>query len=207
MSHRVLTVTDGRDRASEPHGRSQDGCAQLLQDCRLGAIIRNSGARQRLVLHHDADAVHARLVELSTLDSYGALLIFRHAKSATVPDYGADVPLPQPVMTKDCDGRERVIQTVCRAGDGHIERRKILDAATGKYRMTWVEVGYPYCPLTYWPSLSSVAQARLDYRLWFNALSRLLPTIPPLDRWTIAGLGAEAAPWGWDNDNQPLDQR
>ena len=55
--------------------------------------------------------------------------------------------------------------------------------------------------------MASVTASRLDYRLWFNTLTQLYGLIPPLQSWTVTGMGADASPWGWDNDNQPVAER
>jgi len=203
MSHISLALKEQEEDHFERHKRSQDGCAQLLADRRLGATIPGTESQQRLVLHPDAECVHERLAELSSDDPYGALLVFRHARRGIIPDYSNEIPIPQPVLTLDNRGRERVVKTLCKAGDGDLAYRRIMDPETGKFRMGWIEIGYPYCPITYWPSATSVIESRLDYRLWHNALTQLLPTIPPLRQWEISGIGAESQPWGWANDNIP----
>ena len=207
MSHITLNLSDLSNGDSEYHRLSRDGCAQLLQDRKLGANIPSTLSQQRLVLHPDAEEIHRHLCDISHSDPYGAILIFRHGRHGMIPDYCQEVPQPQPVYGIDKHGRERIVDSVCRAGDGHLEQRTQIDPQSGKKRFIWVEVGYPYCPITYWPSVASVTASRLDYRLWFNALCDLHRRLPPLKSWAIAELGAVAAPWGWDNDNIPQTDR
>lgn len=203
MSHHCLNLSEQCNVDSEYHSLSRDGCAQLLQDRKLGARIPTTLNQQRLVLHADAELLHRQLCQISQQDPYGALLVFRHARHGLIPDYCHDIPQPQPVYGLDKRGRERIVHSVCMAGDGHVEQRKITDPHSGETRLIWVEVGYAYCPITYWPSATSVSASRLDYRLWFNALTMLWSQLPQLKSWKVTGMGAEAAPWGWDNDNLP----
>ena len=202
MSDRQLALSDEDNRTGERRRVLVDSCAQLLRDQPLGAFIPSTGNHQRLVLHPDAEAVHEALCRMSQHDAYGALLIFRHGLWGEIPDYGIEQPRPHPVYAPDKRGRDRIVQTTCKDGDGHLEQRRVRDPQTGRYNLIWVEMVYPYCPLTYWPTLTSVAASRLDYRMWFNALRLLYGMLPPLRQWQVRGIGAESTPWGWDNDNE-----
>ena len=206
MSHHALHPNDISNPDNEYPRKSIDSCVRAMKDHRLGAFIPSTCGQQRLVLHTDADNVHEKLCAISRHDPLGALLVLQYGRSGTVPDYGQDMPQPQPVYGRDRNGRERIVQSTIRAGDGHVEQRRVIDAATGQPRLIWVEVSYPYCPITYWPSAASVAASRREYRMWFNALTQLAGLLPPLQIWQVRGMGAQAAPWGGDNDNLPAHQ-
>ena len=201
MSHHSLMLMDQAPLETERHALSKDGLAQLAKDRKLGAYIPTTSAAQRLVLHPDAETVHWHLAQLSQNDPYGGLLIFRHAVRGLPPDYCADIPAPQPVRSVTKGGREKAVEVTVHGG--HMEQRRVFNKETKTYRIAWVEVGYPYCPLSYWPSLECVTESRRDYRLWINALTQLLSRLPPLKTWAVRTLGADPAPWGWTNDNLP----
>lgn len=203
MSHHCLAVAEADQAESETYAVSRDGLAKMAKDYKLGASIPTTAAQQRLVLHPDAETVHEQLALLSRHDPYGALLIFRHALRAAIPDYCDDTPIPQAVHSLDKNGKEKVVRAQLRGGDSHIEQRRIFNKETNTYRTAWVEVGYPYCPLSYWPSIECVVESRRDYRLWINALTQLDTMLPLLKKWTVQGLGADPTPWAWDNDNHP----
>ena len=114
MSHITLNLSDLSNGDSEYHRLSRDGCAQLLQDRKLGANIPSTLSQQRLVLHPDAEVIHRHLCDISHSDPYGAILIFRHGRHGMIPDYCQEVPQPQPVYGIDKHGRERIVDSVCR---------------------------------------------------------------------------------------------
>jgi len=207
MSHQPFALAEKKAPPRIASAPSMDGCRQLMLNHKLGHRIPATGHRQRLVLHPDADAVHQRLIDFTLHDPLGAELLFRHARQGLTPGYSDDIPIPHPVFKSVERGRERIVENVCRVGDGHIERKSIVDPKTGKMRLAWIEIGYPYCPLSYWPSIASVTESRREYRLWFNALTQLWPMIPPLRKWRIEAIGADPAPWGWRNDNCPEQDR
>jgi hypothetical protein len=208
MSHVPFSVTEAHLDTGIQSLFYKNGCEKLLQNRLLGRHIPTTDHKQRRVLHPDADAVHLQVIELSRADPFGALLIFQYASRGMIPDYSDDIPIPQPIYFRQNEGldrgREKIVQNVHRVGDGHLERKWIIDPTTGRRRLAWVEVGYPYCPLTYWPSISSVTESRRFYRLWFNALNQVWPTLPKLQKWYLDEIGAVAKPWGWDNDNDTV---
>lgn len=170
-------------------GRSS--LADVLEAGRLGAVIRGTAARQRSLLHPDAEAIHDRVVEMSRADWLGPSLLLRCGRAGAVPDYADEVPQPLPVHRMK-GRREVVVEDAMAPGESHLEA--VADGNT----LAWVEVPHPHCPLQYWPTIAEIERSRVDYRAWWRALRDLAAGLPPLQRWNVTGLGAEEQPWRWD---------
>ena len=174
-----------------PRSSSRDGCVALARAAALGGIIPTTAQFQRPTLHPDAEAVHDLVVELSRTDPLGAMLLLRHGKSGEPPEIDAEPPRPEPV-TRLRNGREEIVEDAHLPGQSHLERRR--DGGGRHGAAVWVEVPHPYCPIRYWPTLEAAEEARLEYRVWRRALTRIAAELPQLKRWIVGGIGAAETP-------------
>ena len=100
-----------------------------------------------------------------------AALVIMHAKMGTRPDWRSEPPQPEPVP----------------AARG--PNPAIVGERTGK---DWYSIG-TYCPLKWWPSPITIAEARADYLAWWRGLNMLLGL--QLEKFTPTPPAAVEMPW------------
>ena len=197
MSGKDLHAAEAGEADPEDYhgGWSADGCAAMAEIARVGVIVRGTGHRQYPALHPDAEAVHDAVVTLSRIDPLGARLLRHHGRRGDTPDFGACVPAPGPVRRRTGNNRLVIVEDATLPGNSHLERRERRIRGTARRSRVWVEVHYPFCPLSYSPSFEAVAEAQAEYLAWWRALARVTAALPPLGRWRLTGLGANETPW------------
>lgn len=111
-------------------------------------------------------------------------LVVMHASMGTRPDWHEDPPVPEPVPAPRGPGCAIVGE--CR-------------------RKGWYSDG-SYCPLRYWPSPISIAQARADYLAWWRGLARLAEELTLVAHWPMMPAVPEM-PWHLTTDGEYLTSR
>ncbi len=197
MSGKELHAAETGTADSETYhgGWSADGCAAIAEIARVGAIVRGTGQHQYPALHPDAEAVHDRVVALSRTDPLGARLLLVHGRRGDTPEFGTTIPAPGPVRRRTGNNRLQIVEDATLPGNSHLERRERRIRGTARRSRVWVEVHYPFCPLSYSPSFEAAAETQAEYQAWWRALARVAAGLPPLRRWRLAGLGANETPW------------
>jgi hypothetical protein len=98
-------------------------------------------------------------------------LVVMHAKMGTRPDWRSEPPQPEPVPA------------------AHGPNPAIIGECRGR---NWYSIG-TYCPLKWWPSPISIAEARADYLAWWRGLNMLLSV--QLEKFTPTPPAAVEMPW------------
>ena len=162
---------------------SADGVVACMRSGALGSTATGGAAGIKADLHADAERVHNTVMMLGGDD---ALLIIRHAKAATRPDW-----LP--------DARHRL--------EPRWKGNRKFDAATGlpvkgSYEVitlwdsNWNKQS-SYCPISEHDGPDHVGAKREAYRRWRRALVTLAEHFAeaPLDDHIVSGPASPAKPW------------
>lgn len=119
---------------------------QAIRDERTSVVgwPSKSGRRMRVVLQPPRRVLMVRTLRTSAL-------VIMHAKMGTRPDWHEEPPYPLPMPAT------------------HGPNAKVIGDCYGKGRYA----AGSYCPVRWWPSPMSIAQARADYLAWWRGLVQL----------------------------------
>lgn len=176
-------VSERRYRSDEPL-RESSSTALVMRMAKLGTLIDCSGsaANHREVLDEDADTVHAMVQQLGERT---AGHIISNARTGMRPD----------VM----EGQEPRLCGLNRRDGGAYDPSK-----GGKPRLVYHDNKQrrpSHCPLVVSPCPKHLAFWRGVYRIWWDAMARLVLPINEygLEKFIVTGPAAPAQPWKKDS--------